>query len=94
MFKRMMEEGEVKKIKREKGVEKQYRLNCKECGLFQCYRPVPPGSSTKYCYFVEGALTPDPNVGRPTLNNVGTIREEEEEDDVEDLSKRYDNEQK
>lgn len=48
LFKRMLEPGEFKKIKREKGVEKQYRLACKECGLMVCYKPVPLDEDTKY----------------------------------------------
>lgn len=63
LFKRMMNEGEIKYIKREKGIERQYRLVCKECGLLLCYRPVPMGQKSKYCYFVKDSMIDDPKKG-------------------------------
>lgn len=61
LYKRMMEEGETKLIKRAKGVEQQCRLVCKDCGLLLCYRPVPVGKKSKYCYFVDGGMVDNPN---------------------------------
>ena len=46
--KHRMVEGEVKRLKREKGIEQQYRYNCSDCGLFLCYRPVHWGNFSKY----------------------------------------------
>lgn len=61
MCRYMMSNGLVKVIKRVKGFERQYRLNCKQCGLFMAYcttkeRTKGPGP----VYIVDGALTDDP----------------------------------
>lgn len=82
LFKRMMVEGETKYIKREGGLEMQCRLMCKECGLFQCYRPVPVGKKSKYCYFVHDALTDNPAKVK-TIASI-PIREEDEEEEKEE----------
>eukprot|EP00808_Paulinella_micropora_P021350 g40553.t1 len=60
-FKRNMVMGPTVHIKRRKGVERQYRLNCKACGLLMCYRVAPVGKPSKYCYFVKDALVGDPS---------------------------------
>eukprot|EP00899_Mesostigma_viride_P028320 jgi/Mesvir1/8673/Mv02613-RA.1 len=48
--------GEVKTIKREKGLEKQYRYNCELCDICIAYRPVPFTQETKFIYVFPNAL--------------------------------------
>ena len=55
--KSMMTEGETKMIKREKGVEKQYRWKCPGCDLALCYQSTPFDSTTKFVFAMAGALT-------------------------------------
>ena len=43
-------------IKREKGMEKQYRLNCTSCNVAVAYRPAPAGQPTKYLYVLPDAV--------------------------------------
>eukprot|EP00277_Geminigera_cryophila_P023035 CAMPEP_0179481340 /NCGR_PEP_ID=MMETSP0799-20121207/59097_1 /TAXON_ID=46947 /ORGANISM="Geminigera cryophila, Strain CCMP2564" /LENGTH=80 /DNA_ID=CAMNT_0021293907 /DNA_START=51 /DNA_END=289 /DNA_ORIENTATION=+ len=42
--------GEIKHIRREKGVEQQCRLMCETCGCLLAYRPKPVGEPSKYLY--------------------------------------------
>jgi hypothetical protein len=49
--------GESKMIKRPKGKEKQYRLNCTACDVCLGYRPVPLDTPTKYLYVLSGAVS-------------------------------------
>lgn len=60
VFKRQMNDGQTKVIRRDKGVEKQYRFHCKECDLPLCYRSAPKDKDSKYSYFIKDALTNDP----------------------------------
>lgn len=52
-----MTNGEVKAIKRDKGVEKQYRINCSNCGNPIAYRPVEWSQPTKFMYVYDRAVT-------------------------------------
>jgi hypothetical protein len=48
--------GAAKKIKREKGIEKQYYLNCVQCDVTLAYRSTPFGTPGKYVYLIAKAL--------------------------------------
>ncbi|GBG46512.1 hypothetical protein CBR_g79910 [Chara braunii] len=48
--------GGTKLLKRDKGVEKQYRYNCELCDLCVGYRPVPYEMATKYIYIFPEAV--------------------------------------
>jgi hypothetical protein len=65
---RNMSEGQVKLIKRKKGIERQYRWNCKQCGLFLCYRSVAGKETGKHTFIIADALTDDPSamMGKPS----------------------------
>ena len=52
--------GEPKKIKRPKGVEKQYPLTCSKCKVQIAYRSVPLNKQAKFMYVLADALSPDP----------------------------------
>jgi hypothetical protein len=47
-------DDEVVYLKREKGIERQYRLNCKKCGLFVMYRT--DLSKPSITFIVNGSL--------------------------------------
>ncbi len=49
--------GDAKRIRRAGGIERQYRLNCPECGVFIAYRPVPYDEPSPLFYIVSDALT-------------------------------------
>lgn len=53
-----MQEGEKKLIKREKGVEKQFRWSCtgEGCGLTLCYQSTPWVGDAKCIFVLQGAL--------------------------------------
>jgi hypothetical protein len=51
--------GPAKIVKRPKGNEKQYRLNCTQCGICICYRPKPMEQENKYMYILPDALKPE-----------------------------------
>ena len=57
IVKSMMIEGDTKMIKRQKGVEKQYRWKCPGCDLTLCYQSTPFDSTTKFLFAMAGALT-------------------------------------
>lgn len=38
-------------------LEKQFRMNCKGCGLFVCYRAEDDLESASFIYVVDGALS-------------------------------------
>ena len=54
-----MAKGVAKAIKREKGVERQYWLNCMQCDAVLAYRSTPFGKPAKYIYLHEGAMRDD-----------------------------------
>jgi hypothetical protein len=54
-----MAKGVAKAIKREKGVERQYWLNCMQCDAVLAYRSTPFGKPSKYIYLHEGATRDD-----------------------------------
>lgn len=66
-----MAKGAAKAIKREKGIEKQYWLNCMQCDSVLAYRSTPFGKPAKFIYVHEGALRDDRNlcgtVARPPI---------------------------
>ena len=53
-----MQEGEKKLIKREKGIEKQFRWSCTGdgCGLTLCYQSTPWVGDAKCIFVLPGAL--------------------------------------
>ena len=53
-----MQEGEKKLIKREKGIEKQFRWSCagEGCGLTLCYQSTPWLGDAKCIFVLPGAL--------------------------------------
>ena len=53
-----MQEGEKKLIKREKGIEKQFRWSCMGdgCGLTLCYQSTPWVGDAKCIFVLPGAL--------------------------------------
>jgi hypothetical protein len=59
LHKNKLQAGEVKAIKREKGVEKQWRLVCPngECGVTLAYRPAPHEEPTQFLYLLENSVT-------------------------------------
>lgn len=57
MLKQRFKEGELKRLKRKKGIETQYRMCCPGCGLFVAYRSSPTVAASKYIYVCEAALT-------------------------------------
>ena len=48
--------GEHKRVRREKGVERQYRLDCAGCGAAVAYRPKPFDESTRFLYVEKDAV--------------------------------------
>merc|ERR1712137_355565 len=48
--------GEEILLRRQNGVEKQYRFYCKQCRQPLGYRPSPPSETSKYTYFYKDAL--------------------------------------
>jgi len=58
---RMQEQG-LKRIKRVKGIERQYRLQCPACALFVAYRSTADEASAKLLYILPDALTAEPSV--------------------------------
>jgi hypothetical protein len=57
-----MAKGESKAIKREKGIEKQYWLNCMQCDSVLAYRSTPFGRAAKFIYLHEAAVRDDRNL--------------------------------
>ncbi|CAI5517063.1 unnamed protein product [Closterium sp. Naga37s-1] len=53
----MAVKGGQKLLKREKGVERQFRYNCELCDACMAYRPVPYEQDSKYIYLFPEALT-------------------------------------
>ena len=47
-FRRAMVAGDTKLIRRDAGVERQYRLNCKHCALPLAYRTAPIDAPAKF----------------------------------------------
>jgi len=59
--------GPQRVIKRDKGMERQFRFLCQDCRLPLCYRSVPVGRKGKYCYILKDALVRNPmDVRRPS----------------------------
>jgi len=56
ILKNNMLPADVKVVKRPNGLERQYRLNCSECGLFVGYRPVDFTEETRFVYVLPEAL--------------------------------------
>jgi hypothetical protein len=52
--------GEVKVVERPKGMEKQWRLNCKGCGVWCAYRCTPPDVKSPFLYLLDKGLTDTP----------------------------------
>ena len=50
------EKAEPKLIKREKGLERQYELCCKQCKLPIAYRPVPLAQASKFLYVLPDSV--------------------------------------
>jgi len=99
-FKFSVAPGPEKLIKRDNGLERQHRLNCKQCGLFLMYRSGPMGAPSKFTYICSGALTIDPRSIHvpdiePDLTGGGDMLplevdktiEDEDEDSLDQLSK-------
>jgi hypothetical protein len=80
--------GEVKLIKRTKGVEKQYRLNCTNCDIAIAYRPVPPELATKYLYVLQDAVSATKVSKRPRTE------EQSKEEEAAFVNERVENETK
>jgi len=57
-----MAKGAAKAIKREKGVGRQYWLNCMQCDAVLAYRSTPFGKPAKFVYLHEAALRDDRNL--------------------------------
>ena len=57
IVKSTMVEGEKKLIKREKGVEKQFRWSCVGCGLTLGYQSTPWVGDARYVFALKGALS-------------------------------------
>ena len=54
-----MARGECKKIKRAKGVERQWRWNCPDCGMTLAYQAKEWGDEAPYLYVLQDAVSPD-----------------------------------
>jgi hypothetical protein len=52
--------GSTKVVERAKGLEKQWRLNCKGCGVWCAYRCTPPESKSSFLYILGNSLTDTP----------------------------------
>ena len=52
-----MAKGDALAIKREKGVERQYRLHCVQCDMPLAYRSVPFGKQGKFLYLMQNAVS-------------------------------------
>lgn len=64
--------GGTKLLKREKGVEKQFRYNCELCNVCVAYRPVPYEEDSKYIYvFPEAVDTRTPTEFAKTKVDAG-----------------------
>ncbi|CAI6007290.1 unnamed protein product [Closterium sp. NIES-65] len=61
----MAVKGGQKLLKREKGVERQFRYNCELCDACIAYRPVPYDQDCKYIYLFPEALT-ESKPGQPS----------------------------
>ena len=57
-----MAKGASKAIKRQKGIEKQYWLNCMQCDSVLAYRSTPFGRPAKFIYLHEAAVRDDRNL--------------------------------
>ena len=55
-----LNEGDMKLLKREKGVERQYRLVCSHCGIWCAYLERPVSVQQDYMFFIDGALSSNP----------------------------------
>lgn len=60
MHKAMLEKGEAKVIKRSKGFERQFRLNCKKCELPIAYQSVK--EKPEQIFLLVGSLSAQPKV--------------------------------
>ena len=60
-FKHKLKEGECKSIKREGGVEKQYRWVC-SCGVPVCYQSTEFSTETPYIYIIDSAVSLNPSM--------------------------------
>ena len=60
-------------IRREKGIEKQFRLNCTSCNVSIAYRPTPPSTPSTYLYIIEGGVERKDDDGQdaPTAEKGG-----------------------
>jgi hypothetical protein len=83
-----MAKGDSKAIKREKGIEKQYWLNCMQCDSVLAYRSTPFGRPAKFIYLHEAAVRDDRNlcgtvarapVGLLAAEVAGAVTEQAEE---------------
>ena len=61
-YKNKMVKGEVKLVKRTQGLERQYRYNCPQCGLFLAYASTPHDSPMERLYLLSDGLTENPIV--------------------------------
>mmetsp|Transcript_33018 Transcript_33018/g.53560 ORF Transcript_33018/g.53560 Transcript_33018/m.53560 type:complete len:259 (+) Transcript_33018:141-917(+) len=61
-YKSSLKQGPVKLLRREKGVERQYRLLCSGCGLFIAYAPVESLKAARILYILPSSLTDNPNL--------------------------------
>eukprot|EP00270_Netrium_digitus_P013258 TRINITY_DN4379_c0_g1_i2.p2 TRINITY_DN4379_c0_g1~~TRINITY_DN4379_c0_g1_i2.p2 ORF type:complete len:126 (+),score=26.29 TRINITY_DN4379_c0_g1_i2:101-478(+) len=66
----MCVKGGTKLLKREKGLEKQFRYNCELCDVCVAYRPVPYEKETKYIYIFPEGVHPHRSVGLMPINKV------------------------
>ena len=56
-----LRKGDMKAIKRDKGIEQQYRFNCTVCGLCLAYSPSPWDKNVTLLYLMDGAVMAEKN---------------------------------
>eukprot|EP00741_Cyanophora_paradoxa_P021142 tig00021339_g20407.t1 len=68
-----LEKGKVVAVKRDAGVEKQYRFQCSSCDLVIAYQNSDFESSPKYVYVCESALTNNPSAFLKVKQHHGDV---------------------
>jgi len=82
-YSKTMSRGPVKVLQRANGLETQYRMNCKDCSIFLCYRPTPWNTSAKYTYIIKDALVDD-QIKVKKLKDQERAKEKKEKQENED----------